>query len=86
MASSLAGLGQQPDDRVFVRFARLPAEVVTFATDVRFASFILLHELGHRTGSYGKDDKDGLDDKNGTGPDKTARNNQKVVNACFSSQ
>jgi RHS repeat-associated protein len=51
--------------------------------DVESAAFILLHELGHRRGIFGKDDNDGIDDKNGTAEEKNKRNSKKVLDACF---
>lgn len=54
-----------------------PGEHVNIGVDVVAAAFILAHELGHRTGIYGKDDKDGGK------PDRTARNNKKIYDACF---
>jgi RHS repeat-associated protein len=51
---------------------------VHLSVDVVMATFILGHELGHRTGIYREDDFDGSD------PEKTARNNKKIYDACFS--
>jgi hypothetical protein len=73
----------RPNERAFVTRAAVPGGFVDFANDVRFASFVLLHELGHRRGIYGKDGKDGIADKNGSALEKTARNNQKILNVCF---
>ncbi|HEV2705407.1 MAG TPA: hypothetical protein VGV59_05755 [Pyrinomonadaceae bacterium] len=74
-----------PNEKAHVTIAFLPGTHAQFRTDVKFAAFVLLHELGHRRNIYGKDNKDGFDDKNGTAADKTARNNLKVIDACFSS-
>jgi hypothetical protein len=62
-----------------------PGEVVPdpFTDGVVFAAFVLLHELGHRSGIYGKDDEDGKDDKNGTALEKVVRNNKKLYEACY---
>jgi YD repeat-containing protein len=73
----------RPTETAFVTVAVIPAGYVKFQNDVKFAAFVLLHELGHRRGIYGKDNKDAIDDKNGTRLDKTARNNQKILDACF---
>jgi YD repeat-containing protein len=73
----------RPNERAFVTRATVPGSFVEFRNDVRFAAFVLLHELGHRRGIFGKDNKDGIDDKNGTSLEKTARNNQKILDACF---
>jgi len=73
----------RPGETAFVTTAIVPGSYVRFQNDVKFASFILLHELGHRRGIYGKDNKDAIDDKNGTSLEKTARNNQKILDACF---
>jgi len=76
--------GGFPGERRFVTRADVPGGgFVEFRNDVRFASFTLLHELGHRRGIYSNDDKDNVDDKNGTRLEKIARNNQKILDACF---
>lgn len=73
----------RPNERAFVTRAAVPGGFVEFRNDVKFASFVLLHELGHRRRIYKNDDKDSIDDKNGTSLDKTGRNNKKVLDACF---
>jgi hypothetical protein len=73
----------RPGERVFVTFAAVPGSNVVFRNDIKFASFVLLHELGHRRGIYGNDNKDAVSDKHGTGAEKTERNNQKIIDACF---
>jgi hypothetical protein len=57
----------------FVPKFSTPTKDYRVANDVKFAAFILLHELGHRAKIYPKkdDDDDSLD--------KTKRNNEKVV-------
>jgi YD repeat-containing protein len=73
----------RPGETALVTTAVVPGAYVLFENDVSFASFVLFHELGHRRGIYGKDDKDAIDDKNGTSVEKTARNNKKILDACF---
>ena len=73
----------RPNERYFVTRAQVPDGIVEFRNDVRFASFIILHELGHRRAIFGKDNKDHIDDKNGTSLEKSARNNKKILDACF---
>ena len=73
----------RPNERAFVTRAAVPGGFVEFRNDVKFASFMLFHELGHRRGIYGNDDKDAISDKNGTSLDKTERNNKKILDACF---
>jgi hypothetical protein len=53
---------------------------VQMPSDINTAAFILLHELGHRCGIFGKDDKDAGDS------DKGERNNYKIWEACFKAQ
>lgn len=60
-----------------------PGNMVDINDDVVAASFVLAHELGHRAGTYKNDNKDAVNDKYGTGAEKTARNNQKIYDACF---
>ncbi|HEX8279433.1 MAG TPA: hypothetical protein VF540_12090, partial [Segetibacter sp.] len=49
-----------------------------FENDVTFGAFVLLHELGHRRNVI--ESKDNGDDE------KTARNNTKIIEACFKSK
>jgi len=83
----MATYGPFKGEQAFVALANIPDGQITFHDDVKFAAFVLLHELGHRRGAYGKkDDHDGISDKNGTSNEKSARNNKKVIDACFAKE
>jgi RHS repeat-associated protein len=86
-------VGINSDGRFMMEGGRLPIanrpgesilanEALFSLGDVEAASFILLHELGHRRKIFGADDRDA--DQKGDDEAETDRNNKKIYDACFS--